>query len=70
MKTKDKQFSIAGRKGRIKRTGNHQRKRSELFKALSGLTAKFWVDTIMFSKHRWSNDDIQELIVKLRTKSK
>ncbi len=66
MKTKDKQFSKHGKKGVEVRTLNFNRKRSELFKTLSGLTTKFWVDTIQFAKPRWTNDQVQELIVKLR----
>lgn len=63
-----RKLSEAGKKGQAKRMIAFTNKRNELLNELSSLTTKFWVDTVQFSRIRWSNDDISELIIKLRTK--
>lgn len=59
----------AGKKGGQNRKVNFDKRRHALFVELSKLTDKFWLDVIQFSQKRWSNDDIEELIIKLRNEN-
>ncbi len=65
---KDKNKVKAGKAGQKQRILNHNKTRHELFVELSGFIDKTMLDSIQFSKNRWSNDSLKQLIRNYKNK--
>jgi len=57
-----KALSEGGKKGQRARMKTIKLRRYELITELSGLIDKHWLEYIQFSRRRWTDNDLQELI--------